>query len=39
MSDKQRALNAGMQDHIAKPLNVGDMFATLARWIHPQESG
>ena len=38
MSDKQRALDVGMQDHIAKPLNVGDMFATLARWIHPLES-
>jgi two-component system sensor histidine kinase/response regulator len=37
MSDKQRALDVGMQDHIAKPLNVGDMFATLARWIHPLE--
>src|SRR5450830_25201 len=38
MSDKQRALDVGMQDHIAKPLNVGDMFATLARWIHPLEN-
>lgn len=37
MSDKQRALDVGMQDHIAKPLNVGDMFAILARWIHPLE--
>ena len=33
--DKEKVLDAGMQDHIAKPLNVGLMFATLARWIHP----
>ena len=33
--DKEKVLEAGMQDHIAKPLNVGLMFATLARWIHP----
>jgi two-component system, sensor histidine kinase and response regulator len=28
-------LDVGMQDHIAKPLNIGEMFTTLARWIHP----
>ncbi len=34
--DKEKVLEAGMWDHIAKPLNVGLMFATLARWIHPE---
>ncbi|MEC5387777.1 response regulator [Uliginosibacterium sp. H3] len=34
-SDKQKVLDSGMQDHVAKPLNIGEMFATLARWIHP----
>ena len=33
--DRQKALAAGMQDHIAKPLNVEQMFMTLARWIKP----
>ena len=33
--DRERVLEAGMCDHIAKPLNVGEMYATLAKWIHP----
>jgi PAS domain S-box-containing protein len=35
VSDRDKVLAAGMNDHIAKPLRVGDMFATLARWIRP----
>jgi len=34
--DRERALACGMNDHITKPLNVDDMFATLAKWIHPR---
>ncbi len=33
--DREKAINAGMNDHIAKPLDVGEMFATMARWIKP----
>jgi signal transduction histidine kinase/CheY-like chemotaxis protein/HAMP domain-containing protein len=33
--DHEKVLAAGMQDHIAKPINVGEMFATMARWIKP----
>jgi CheY-like chemotaxis protein len=33
--DREKVLEAGMWDHIAKPLNVGEMFATIARWIKP----
>jgi len=33
--DKEKVLQAGMWDHIAKPLNVAEMFATLAKWIKP----
>lgn len=36
MGDRERALACGMNDHISKPLNVDDMFATLAKWIHPR---
>ncbi|UWX04400.1 response regulator [Pseudoxanthomonas sp. NC8] len=35
VGDREKVIAAGMQDHIAKPLNVGEMFATLARWIRP----
>jgi CheY-like chemotaxis protein len=32
-TDKEKAIRAGMVDHIVKPINVGQMFATLAKWI------
>jgi CheY-like chemotaxis protein len=34
--DKEKVIEAGMWDHIAKPLNVGEMFATIAKWIKPK---
>ena len=34
--DRDKALAAGMNDHIGKPINVAEMFATLARWISPE---
>jgi CheY-like chemotaxis protein len=34
--DKEKVIEAGMWDHIAKPLNVGVMFATMAKWIKPK---
>jgi signal transduction histidine kinase/CheY-like chemotaxis protein len=33
--DKEKVLEAGMNDHIAKPIDVAEMFATMARWISP----
>ncbi|GAA5213416.1 response regulator [Corallincola platygyrae] len=35
--DRQKVLDAGMNDHIAKPINVDEMFATMARWIKPSK--
>jgi PAS domain S-box-containing protein len=35
VGDRDKALAAGMNDHIAKPINVEQMFTTLARWIRP----
>lgn len=32
-SDRQRCLEAGMDDHIAKPIDVGVLQNTLARWL------
>lgn len=35
VGDRERALACGMNDHIAKPLDVVGMFATLVKWIKP----
>jgi signal transduction histidine kinase/DNA-binding response OmpR family regulator/HPt (histidine-containing phosphotransfer) domain-containing protein len=35
VGDRQKVLDAGMWDHIAKPINVAEMFTTMARWIRP----
>jgi two-component system sensor histidine kinase/response regulator len=34
--DRERALACGMNDHVAKPLDVAGMFATLAKWVKPR---
>ncbi|NOR80631.1 MAG: response regulator, partial [Methyloprofundus sp.] len=34
-SDIEHALQAGMNDHISKPINVAEMFSTMAKWISP----
>ncbi|GLR69137.1 response regulator [Agaribacter marinus] len=33
IGDKEKVLEAGMNDHIAKPINVDNMFNTIAKWI------
>jgi signal transduction histidine kinase/DNA-binding response OmpR family regulator len=33
IGDREAALAAGMNDHIAKPIRIPDLFATLARWL------
>jgi PAS domain S-box-containing protein len=38
VGDREKVLAAGMNDHIAKPLQIDEMFATLARWIRPAEA-
>jgi len=35
--DREKALDAGMNDHIAKPIEVSNLFNTLSRWISPRE--
>jgi signal transduction histidine kinase/CheY-like chemotaxis protein len=35
--DRDKVLDAGMNDHIAKPINVLEMFAIMAKWITPSE--
>ena len=34
--DREKVMEAGMWDHIGKPLNVGEMFATIAKWMTPK---
>jgi CheY-like chemotaxis protein/HPt (histidine-containing phosphotransfer) domain-containing protein len=31
--ERQRCLDAGMNDHVTKPINLGDLLATLQRWL------
>ena len=33
--DRDKVIAVGMNDHIAKPINVGVMFKTMAKWITP----
>jgi CheY-like chemotaxis protein len=36
--DRDKAIAAGMNDYIAKPIDVDEMFATLARWVPPMHA-
>ena len=36
VGDRAAVLAAGMNDHIAKPIMVDEMFATLAKWVKPR---
>ena len=38
VGDREKVLAAGMNDHIVKPINIDDMFATLARWVRPERT-
>jgi polar amino acid transport system substrate-binding protein len=33
--DKEKCLQAGMDDHVAKPININELFNTLEKWIKP----
>ncbi|GLX81025.1 PAS domain-containing hybrid sensor histidine kinase/response regulator [Thalassotalea eurytherma] len=35
VGDKEKVLAVGMNDHIAKPINVKDLFGSLSKWITP----
>ncbi len=35
VGDRDKVIEAGMNDHIAKPINVREMFTTMAKWITP----
>ena len=35
--DREKSLEAGMNDHVTKPINPDELFSTLVRWIKPGE--
>ncbi|MBF0589561.1 MAG: response regulator [Magnetococcales bacterium] len=37
VGDKARCLEAGMVDHVAKPIEINDLYDTLMRWIRPRK--
>jgi CheY-like chemotaxis protein/HPt (histidine-containing phosphotransfer) domain-containing protein len=37
VGDREKVIAAGMNDHIAKPINVDQMFAVLSRWVRPRQ--
>ncbi|WP_051261089.1 PAS domain S-box protein [Desulfovibrio inopinatus] len=34
VGDRERSLEAGMNDHIGKPIKVLELFQTLGKWVH-----
>ena len=36
--DHEKSLNAGMVDHVTKPIDPNHLFATLVKWIQPLEA-
>jgi two-component system, sensor histidine kinase and response regulator len=37
VEERQRCLEAGMNDHVSKPIEPDSLFATLVRWARPRE--
>jgi PAS domain S-box-containing protein len=35
VGDREKSLEAGMNDHVAKPIDTKELFSTLAKWIKP----
>ena len=36
--DRERCIASGMNDHIAKPIHIDQLFAVLERWVRPRRS-
>jgi PAS domain S-box-containing protein len=38
VEEQQRCLEAGMNDHVSKPIDSDALFATLMRWVKPRQA-
>jgi two-component system sensor histidine kinase/response regulator len=38
VEERQRCLEAGMNDHVSKPIDPDALFATLMRWVKPRQA-
>lgn len=38
VGDKEKSLNAGMNEHITKPIDPDELYKTLKRWLQPSNS-
>ena len=38
VEERQRCLDAGMNDHVSKPIDPDVLFATMMRWAHPHRA-
>jgi two-component system sensor histidine kinase/response regulator len=38
-NDREKCIEAGMNDHVAKPIDPDELFAALLRWIKPRDGG
>jgi signal transduction histidine kinase/DNA-binding response OmpR family regulator len=36
-TDREKCIEAGMNDHVSKPIDPDELFATLLRWIKPRD--
>ena len=36
VEERQRCLDAGMNDHVSKPIDPDNLFSTLLRWVQPR---
>ena len=39
IEERERCVEAGMNGHLAKPIEVDDFYATLRKWLMPPEAG
>jgi PAS domain S-box-containing protein len=39
VEERQRCLDAGMNDHVSKPIDPDALFTTLSRWVRPKDTG
>ena len=36
--DRKKCIDAGMNDHISKPININEFFSALLKWVTPSEN-